>query len=193
MPTSAERTDWVNRLNAKTANRSSLVQALRTSSENVANVDPVTRLYSAYFLRIPDAGGLVYWIGKRRRGAKLDTISQSFASSSEFKTRYGSLSNAAFVDLIYHNLFDRDPDPSGKAYWTGKLNNGSKNRGQVMAGFSESNEYKNDQVKPVNAAVGVIFMLKRKPTTTEFNNLVAGVGTGASVAEFAFTSGSYAP
>ncbi|MCU1371645.1 MAG: exported protein of unknown function [Ilumatobacteraceae bacterium] len=192
-PTAAERTSWVNQLNAHTANRSSLVGALRTSSENVSNVDPVTRLYSAYFLRIPDAGGLVYWIGKRRKGAKLDTISQSFASSSEFKTRYGSLSNAAFVDLIYHNLFDRNPDPSGKAYWTGKLDNKTKNRGQVMAGFSESNEYKTDQVKPVNAAVGVIFMLKRKPTTSEFASLLSGPGTGASVAEWVFGSGSYAP
>ncbi len=192
-PTAAERNSWVSKLNAKTATRSSLVGSLRASSENVNNVDPVTRLYSAYFLRIPDAGGLTYWIGKRRKGAKLDTISQSFASSSEFKNRYGSLTNAKFVDLIYKNLFDRKPDPSGRTYWTGQLDKKRKNRGQVMAGFSESNEYKRNQVKQVNAAVGVIFMLKRKPTQAEFNALIAGPGTGAAVAEWVFAWGGYKP
>lgn len=192
-PTTSERSLWVGRLVAGTHTRATFIEALRTSDENLTNVDPTTRMYCAYFLRIPDKGGLEYWIRKRRAGAKLWQISQSFATSSEFQNRYGSLTNAQFVDLIYENLFGRDPDPSGEAYWTNQLNTKRKNRGEVMTGFSESNEYKNAEVKNVNAAVGVIFMLKRAPTQGEFDALTSGAGTAGAVAEWAYASGSYVP
>lgn len=102
---------------------------------------PVIRLYFAFFERMPDAGGAEYWIAKRKNGTTLNQIASSFAGSSEFKNTYGALSNSAFVKQIYVNVFDRQPDPNGHAYWTNKLNNGSASRGQVMVGFSESNEY----------------------------------------------------
>lgn len=99
----------------------------------------VRRLYLAYFLREPEVAGLNYWVGQYdARG--LAGISQYFALSSEFKNRYGSLNNGQFVDLIYHNLFARTPEPAGRAYWVGVLNSG-RTRGAVMIGFSESPEF----------------------------------------------------
>ena len=190
-PSAAERNDWTRRLITGTADRGDLVTALRRSSDNIEHVDPVTRLYSAYFLRIPDRGGLVYWIGKHRRGTRLGTISQSFAGSNEFKRRYGSLSNAQFVELIYRNLFGRTPDPSGLAYWTTQLDRNRKDRGAVMAGFSESNEYKRNQATKVDVSVGVIFMLKRSPTPQEFDALVAKGADPAAVADWCFAAGGY--
>lgn len=103
--------------------------------------DSVLRLYWAYFLRDPDASGLNYWATILAGGRPLAAISEQFAKSSEFQRRYGSLTNAQFVDLIYDNLFDRNPDPAGAAYWTGALNKG-RTRGAVMIGFSESAEFR---------------------------------------------------
>ncbi len=108
----------------------------------VAERHPVIRLYFAFFKRSPDVSGANYWINKRKNGSNLNTIASNFAGSSEFKNKYGSLSNQDFVKQIFVNVFDRQPDPSGLAYWTKKLDDKKATRGQVMVGFSESNEYK---------------------------------------------------
>ncbi|HEV7722365.1 MAG TPA: hypothetical protein VGO60_13825, partial [Iamia sp.] len=96
-PTAAERSAAGAGLGNGSLTPASLVAQLRGSADNTGNVDPVTRLYRAYFLRIPDAGGLDFWISRRRSGQSLNQISQSFALSPEFTTLYGSLSNGAFV------------------------------------------------------------------------------------------------
>lgn len=101
----------------------------------------VTRLYRAYFLRNPEAEGRDYWVGRRSAGMPLRDISEYFAGSPEFKTRYGALDNAAFVDLVYKNVLDRTPDASGRAYWISSLDSGRAKRGAVMIGFSESPEF----------------------------------------------------
>lgn len=104
----------------------------------------VIRLYFAYFRRSPDHGGLDYWTTRIAAGTKnLNDVSNSFASSSEFRNTYGSLSNVEFVSLVYQNVLDRDPEPGGFAFWTGQLDNRTITRGRLMTQFSESNEFKN--------------------------------------------------
>jgi hypothetical protein len=98
---------------------------------------PIGRLYMAYFLRRPDEEGLDYWINT---GLPTTAVSEQFADSSEFRNRYGALSNAAFVDLTYRNVLDRAPDQGGLDHWVGVLNRGVS-RGVVMQGFSDSPEF----------------------------------------------------
>ena len=114
---------------------------LVTGTEMDANVRQTIRLYRAYFLRNPDHPGLEFWVQKRRAGWSLNRISNEFAASTEFKNRYGSLSAAQFVDLVYRNVLGRLPDDAGRSYWEGRLRGGMA-RGQLMTGFSESAEYK---------------------------------------------------
>ena len=64
----------------------------------------------------------------------------SFAASAEFRDRYGSLDDTAFVRLVYANVLGREPDGGGLAYWSGLLAAGV-DRGTVMVGFSESAEF----------------------------------------------------
>ncbi len=101
----------------------------------------VTRLYKAYFLRDPEPAGRAYWAGRMTAGMRLEDISQFFAGSTEFKNRYGSLSNGGFVDLVYENVLGRAPDPGGRAHWVSGLDAGRLQRGKVMVGFSESPEF----------------------------------------------------
>jgi hypothetical protein len=101
----------------------------------------ITRLYSAYFLRAPDAGGLAYWTDIiRTRRADLGHIATLFADSNEFRHRYANLDNRGFVYLVYNNVMARQPDTGGLNYWTNLLNAGHP-RGAIMIGFSESPEY----------------------------------------------------
>ena len=94
-------------------------------------------------------------------------IAQKFAQSSEFTNRYGSLTNQQFVKLIYPNIFERQPDPSGLAYWTGKLDSKAKTRGEVMVGFSESGEYKRKAQPVVDIVNSYTGMLRRVPSKAE--------------------------
>jgi hypothetical protein len=101
----------------------------------------VLRLYKAYFLRDPSQSEIDYWANRYASGrASLATISGFFAQSNEFKNRYGSLSDAQFVDLVYRNVLGRTPDAAGVKHWVGALGRG-QSRGSVMIGFSESGEF----------------------------------------------------
>ncbi|MCB1040043.1 MAG: DUF4214 domain-containing protein [Acidimicrobiales bacterium] len=134
---------------------------------------PATRLYRAYFLRNPDPSGLDYWANRRRRGTTLAIISQKFAQSSEFKRRYGSLTNAQFVDALYRNVFDRAPDPSGRSFFLQRLNDKVLTRGQMVTQFSESSEYKRKTEAIVAAVEYARGMNGRAPSASLAAQLVA--------------------
>jgi hypothetical protein len=194
-PTASQRTGWVADLSAGDVTPGGMVAALRADPDQVGNVDPVTRLYRAYFLRIPDRGGLVYWIGRRRGGRSLSSISSTFAGSNEFKTRYGTLGNKAFVELVYANVLGRPGDTAGINFWTNQLNTGRRTRGLVMIGFSESSEFRRTSASETTAAVLPVLLLGRSPTAAEFANVVAaldGTGTPAMIADFLIASDEYA-
>ena len=171
-PTSAESSSWVSQLSGGTATKGDLDDSLRRSSENLTNVDPVVRLYRAFLGRAPDAGGLQFWIARKRNVPPATTwsvtqIAESFTASSEFKTKYGSMSNLQFVTQIYTDVLGRAADPSGVTFWTAQLDSKAKDRAQVVLGFSESNEYKTKQAQNTDVAIAYIYLLGRSPTTAE--------------------------
>ena len=100
----------------------------------------VSRLYQAYFQRDPEVTGLNFWVSERTAGISLDVVSQNLADSNEFIATYGAATNAQFVDLAYANVFGRAPDAEGQQFWIGLLN-GGLSRGEIMAEFSESDEF----------------------------------------------------
>lgn len=104
--------------------------------------DSVVRLYSAYFLRGPDAAGIDFWIREYSENNRtLAEMSQFFAGSDEFNILYGSLNNRQFVELIYQNILGRQGEAEGVNFWTGRLDQGIETRGEVMLKFSEGPEY----------------------------------------------------
>lgn len=125
----------------------------------------IVRLYLAFFLRAPDQEGLMYWVYSTVYTSTVRMIAQEFANSSEFLRRYSSLSNVNYVRQIYRNVFGREPDSGGLTYWTNQLNSKSKNRGEVMLYFSESNEF----ITQTNTQVAAILKAlppAPRPTTT---------------------------
>jgi hypothetical protein len=182
-PTASQRAAWKADLDAGEVLPGDLVAALRAGTDATANVDPTTRLYSAYLTRVPDKSGLDFWLNRRRNGWTLIRISSFFADSSEFKNRYGSLSNRAFVELIYENVLRREPDAAGLDFWTRRLDTRRIGRGQLMINFSESNEYRVKEADRVTAAVLGIHLLGKAPTTEQRDATVARLVGGDSVAE----------
>ena len=165
-PTSAEKAEWAAKLGNGTLTAPAAIDSL-VGGTYWAKQSPNVRLYQAYFGRLPDASGLTYWSNKSRSGFSIFKISSTFAASNEFKTKYGTLTNRQFVELVYQNVLGRPGDPGGIASWTSKLDKKLKNRGEVMVGFSESGEYVTKTkglVDVVNVFTG---MLRRVPTAPE--------------------------
>jgi hypothetical protein len=179
-PTASERASWVTRLSGGDDTAGDLVAALRAMPDQTGLVDPVSRLYRAYFLRSPDVGGLDYWISQRRAGRSLYWISEAFARSSEFTTLYGSLSDPAFMDLVYRQVLEREPEPAGHAYWTEELRSGRKTRGMVMVGFSEAAEYRTRNGPAIEASVAHLRFFGRAPTSSELQVWVDRRRSGTS-------------
>ncbi len=140
---------WTGQLNAGMS-RGEVVLGFSQSLEFVASTQTagiqtpvqgaVYRLYLAYFLRPPDASGMSYWTTQVTNGTSLAAVSVEFSASSEFVNRYGSLSNAEFVNLVYANVLTRLPDSAGYNFWLSQLNAGVS-RGDVMLAFSNSPEF----------------------------------------------------
>ena len=184
-PTNPEREQWVGSLSSGSSTPGGMVASLRTSNDHRLNVDPVTRLYSGYYLRTPDRSGLDYWIAQRRGGRSLKAISESFSQSAEFRQRYGAMSNRQFVERVYLNVLGRLGDQSGMDFWTTELDSGRRTRGSVMLGFSESTEYRNAQSSEATVSVLHILLLDRAPTTSEMSSGVSSLDGGTSVALYA--------
>ena len=100
----------------------------------------VARLYDTALGRLPDAGGLGFWTRAIDNGGRLVDLANSFVSSAEFQSTYGTLDNRGFVDAVYANTLDRPGDAGGVDFWTDVLNKGTP-RAQVVIGFSESVEH----------------------------------------------------
>jgi S-formylglutathione hydrolase FrmB len=171
---------WVNQIDSGAMTRAQVIDSFFWSDEFGVRIAPIVRLYFAYFLRIPDYAGLMYWVDASSSGASLWAVSDSFAGSEEFGQRYGSLSNEGFVELIYQNILGRTPDSGGYAYWVGELNSGRQTRGQVMVGFSESDEYKSASSNEVFVTMMYIGMLRRSPEQGGFDFWVNQLDSGGS-------------
>ncbi|MCU1454221.1 MAG: hypothetical protein JWN46_2367 [Acidimicrobiales bacterium] len=166
-PTSAELTSWRDDITAGRATPLGEVDRAVDFMTWAPVQSPVIRLYKAYFKRLPDTGGLGYWVGRSRAGASLAAISDQFAASSEFQHTYGSLSNRGFVQLVYQNVLGRPGESSGVDYWTGQLDQHKRTRGAVMTGFSESAECKRITKPTVDVVNIYVGMLRRVPTAGE--------------------------
>jgi len=123
------------------------VAAAQTAGDVVYDGSPdrldgsIYRLYRAFFLREPDADGLAHWLVQARYARyPVAAVADDFARSAEFRGRYGSLDDGAFIDLVYRNVFERAADAGGRAYWLDHLRRGMS-RGHLMVHFSDSVEF----------------------------------------------------
>jgi Ca2+-binding RTX toxin-like protein len=119
-------------------------------------------IYRAAFDRMPDVEGLGYWIRELERGQDYGAVvAASFIASPEFINLYGtSLSNTAFVNLVYQNVLDRAADADGLNYWLSQAGgvglNGGYARSNLLASFAISDENYNS-VSPL-ISDGIFFV-----------------------------------
>jgi len=88
-----------------------------------AHAGELAQLYLAYFGRPMDWSGIDFYTA---HGGTLDlfALARGFSASPESQQLYGTTFGAAQVNAIYQNLFNRDAEAAGVAYWTGEVNAG---------------------------------------------------------------------
>ena len=169
---------WLSEMASGTKTRADVVNFFVFSDEFQEKVAPVSRLYQAYFLRIPDTSGLNYWINLKLGGTSLADISTEFAKAEEFSRLYGTLDDTSFVNLVYTNVLGRPADASGLTYWVDDRLAVGDSRGTVMIGFSESKEYKDFTLNKIRVIAFYYGMLRRAPDQSGFDYWVAKLDAG---------------
>lgn len=166
---------WNQNLSNGSTHRNALLISLLNSEGLQDRSASSVRLYLAYFGRIPDHSGLRYWWAAMDAGKGIRHVSAAFARSPEFTQRYGNLTDAQFVDLVYRNVLDRAPDAAGYDYWTGRLRAKRESRGGLMTLFSESGEYRSKRRDVVDVVITHEAMLQRGISTASMLQWVARV------------------
>lgn len=171
--------NWSLAITTQTLTAPQVIDGFMGSLEFAGRVAPVVRLYFATFLRIPDYEGLQTWIAAGQAGWTLEAIADEFTTSAEFLLTYGSLDDTEFVTLLYQNILNRQPDPTGLANWTGRLSNGAT-RGEILVGFSESPEYRGKLQNSVDVTMAYVGMLRRAPEQRGFDGWLLAMDAGLS-------------
>jgi alpha-tubulin suppressor-like RCC1 family protein len=159
---------WVNALNSGQQTRTAMVTTFLNSGEYRGIIAPVTRLYFAAYVRIPDFGGLRFWSAEYQAARRtLDAISSEFVTAPEFAQRYGNVSDAQFVDLLYRNVLGRSADAAGLAYWQGQIAGRLITRGGLLLAFSQSAEYTQATTADITIIGLYAALLQRAPSAAD--------------------------
>lgn len=107
-----------------------ILWALFISSTNTATTvsseDQVHQVYVSYYGRPGDAAGVDYWAGELdKSGGDLTAIIRAFGTSPEYDERFGSLSTEALINNLYQQMFSRDAESAGLAWWTQQIESGA--------------------------------------------------------------------
>ena len=86
-----------------------------------ATATQLQQLYIAYFGRAADPEGIDYWVSA---GTTLKQFAAHMDGQKEWIAVKSSLTTSEHVDQLYQNLFNRNADADGKAYWTKQVDDG---------------------------------------------------------------------
>ncbi len=134
--------------------------------------DVVQKVYLGYFGRPADAAGLAYFQDVLLRigaptgvvelsraydtNAALKQTIDSFGTSQESQDLYPG-DNASFIAAIYRNLFSREPDAGGQAFWVNLLNTGQMTRARAAVSLMAGAQSTDIEVINKKSAAGAAF------------------------------------
>lgn len=103
------------------------------------------RAYKSILNRQPETTGFSYWANRLQNGtSSLQDVAANLIGSSEWKNKFGTISNQQFVTQTYQFALGRSPSNSDNNYWVNELNNG-RSRANMAASFITSSEAANVQ------------------------------------------------
>jgi len=90
----------------------------------------IAEQYIAYYDRAADEGGFEFWLDS---SLSIEEISASFAQQQETADKYPfTMTTTELVNQVYMNVFNREADSEGLAYWVDALDNGLVTRSEMI-------------------------------------------------------------
>ena len=87
--------------------------------------EDVEAMYLAYYGRPGDPEGVTYWAERLESvDGDMDEIIDAFGTSEEYTERFSTLDNETLINNIYQQLFGRDADSGGLAFYVERLESG---------------------------------------------------------------------
>lgn len=126
-------------------------------------------VFQQAFKRTIDPSGRTYWSTKLITISRPEMLSRVTGSSEFYRKAGGTI--PTFVDAVYLSVLSRAPDPSGRAYWIGRLNAG-RSVEAVARSLVASTEYRRTQVNRTYA-----WVVGRAPTSGERDSWMVKIAT----------------
>lgn len=154
---------WTSRLD-DTSQPAELIAQLVESPEFGAVRIPVARIYQAALGRLPEHDGWRYWSNRLAAGESLESIAAALINTPEGQLRLPQDSDDQFIDALYNNVLERQPDASGRSYWQATLSSG-RSMASVVVNFAESPEFATKLAPEIHASLLYEGLLGRTPDT----------------------------
>jgi lysophospholipase L1-like esterase len=151
-------------------------------------------VYVSYYGRPADPGGLSYWgdilaganaptdlasfIAAYNTNASVKGIIDAFGTSQESLSLYGT-DNAAIVNAIYQNLFNRPAEAAGLTYWTNLLS--SRTISQAQAAMTIAQGARTTDAQSVQNKVAVAIQFSTALTSPQQLSAYSGLAANSTV------------
>jgi len=108
---------------------------------SASSITKIQQLYVAYYGRPGDPAGVEYWAGvldeQTASGGGITSIIDAFGNSAEYLAGIGTGSTTSQVTSLYQQMFGRDPDSAGLAYWVDQIDNQGRSLGSTALAIAE--------------------------------------------------------
>ena len=130
----------------------------------------IVELYTAYFNRVSDNGGLTHWMERYNSikesstttiidadtagaGALLQ-VAQEMTTEEEYTSQYTTSStNESFLSTIYQNILNRGIDSAGLTFWSNHLEKGSFTRSEAIVKIIDGAKSNTTEAGKLDAAL----------------------------------------
>jgi len=129
----------------------------------------VARLYYGVLDRPPDASGLAFWENAISQGTSPTTIATDLINSPESTTKFGSPSDAQFVNALYEGALGRPADPLGELRLHGGPESRRLARQRRGRHLREPRGCESSQLADRDRAQGRIGLFRRSPAVSAEN------------------------
>jgi Domain of unknown function (DUF4214) len=124
------------------------------------------RLYRAALGRAADTRPLVDWTKRLAGGDSATRLADLLVGSGEFRARFGTLTDWAFVDHLYRSVLGTSPDPVNRVTWVRRLRAG-RSRGTVLTTFAAHPAFTRRIASDAEVALVWFGMMRTAPTASQ--------------------------
>ena len=169
VPSSAWLASAVDQLDSGTIGLDAFIENQLADPRLQAVVNPMIRLYQAYFGGIPTFIGVDYWVRRIRAGMSLDQASAEIAASSRFNTTYSVVDDRKFVAVFFKNLYGYAPSTASVDLRINRMRSGMT-RGALVRYDCESAGYRTPNASRTRVISVYHAMVRQPPVQTWLNH-----------------------